>query len=57
MSITRGDRASWFETVWDALHEWQDVYEGGAAVGTDTYEERWDDIRTAMAWIEEQTAR
>ena len=41
-------------TIWEALEEWQDEYEGRAAVGTDTYEQRWDDICTAMAWIAEE---
>ena len=47
------DASSWLETVWEALFERQDAHEGRAAVGTETYEERWDDICTAMAWIEE----
>ena len=50
---TCNDASSWLETVWEALFEWQDEHEGRAAVGTETYEERWDDICTAMAWIEE----
>ena len=50
---TSNDASSWLETVWEALFEWQDEHEGRAAVGTETYEERWDDICTAMAWIEE----
>ena len=51
---TGNDASSWLETVWEALFEWQDEHEGRAAVGTETYEERWDDICTAMAWIEER---
>jgi hypothetical protein len=41
------------EVIWDALWEWQDIHEGRNAVGAETYEERWDDICTAMAWIKE----
>ena len=41
-------------TIWEALEEWQEEYEGRAAVGTDTYEQRWDDICTAMAWVSEE---
>lgn len=54
MQLTRGDRESWIETVWEALHEWQDEHEGRNPAGGTTFEERWDDICTAMAWIEEQ---
>tara|TARA_R110002153_G_scaffold100555_1_gene236523 strand:- start:1804 stop:1974 length:171 start_codon:yes stop_codon:yes gene_type:complete len=50
---TSNDVNSRLDTIWEALWEWQDVYDGGAAVGTDTYEQRWNDICTAMAWIEE----
>lgn len=50
---TSNDVNSWLETVWEALFEWQDAHEGRAAVGTETYEQRWNDICTAMAWIEE----
>jgi hypothetical protein len=35
------------------LHEWQDIHEGRNPVGKETYEERWDNICTAMAWIKE----
>lgn len=48
------DKASWLEVVWEALHDWEAEYEGRAAVGTETYEERWDNICTAMAWIAEE---
>ena len=41
------------EVIWDALHEWQDIHEGRNPVGKETYEERWDNICTAMAWIKE----
>lgn len=52
-NLTSNDVNSWLETVWEALWEWQDAHEGRNAVGTETYEQRWDDICTAMAWIEE----
>ena len=52
--LTALNKAAWLSTVWTALEEWQDEYEGRAAVGTDTYEQRWDDICTAMAWIAEE---
>jgi len=50
---TSNDVNSRLDTIWEALWEWQDVYDGGSTVGTDTYEQRWNDICTAMAWIEE----
>ena len=53
MKLTSLDKAVWLSTIWTALEEWQDEYEGRAAVGTDTYEQRWDDICTAMAWLAE----
>ncbi len=52
-NLTSNDVDSWLETVWEALWEWQDAHEGRVAVGTETYEHRWNDICTAMAWIEE----
>ena len=54
MTLTANNKAAWLSTIWTALEEWQDEYEGRAAVGTDTYEQRWDDICTAMAWIAEE---
>ena len=53
-NLTSNDVNSWLETVWEALWEWQDAHEGRAAVGTETYEQRWDDICTAMAWLAEE---
>ena len=54
MKLTALDKEAWLSTIWTALEEWQDEYEGRAAVGTDTYEQRWDDICTAMAWLAEE---
>jgi hypothetical protein len=53
MNLHAQDPQSWIETVWDALFEWQDAHEGRNPAGGVTYEERWDDICTAMAWITE----
>ena len=47
----RGDVESWMDTVWEPLWEWHAAHEGRAAEGTETYEQRWDDICTAMSWI------
>lgn len=50
MTLTRADRASWLETVWNALHRFQED-----CLPTDeAYDHIWDDICTAMAWIAEE---
>ncbi len=41
------------ETVWDALHAYR---EDLIPEGDEQYDEIWDDICTAMAWIEERLA-
>jgi hypothetical protein len=51
MALTHGDRMSWFDTVWDALAAYREtcIPEGDA-----DYDAEWDEICTAMAWIEEE---
>ena len=44
------DPDSWIETIWDALHSFR---EHQLPEGDDKYDEQWDDICTAMAWIDE----
>lgn len=44
--LTYGDRASWLQTIWDAIHDLEDCTE----LATD----RENDIKTAMAWITEE---
>lgn len=44
-NLERDDMNSWVDTIWDALHENDELEK-------DT--ERWDDICTAMAWISEE---
>lgn len=44
------DPETWMETIWDALHSFR---EHQLPEGDDQYDEQWDDICTAMAWIEE----
>ena len=50
MPLTRADKVSWLETIWDALHGYREncIPEG------EVYDHIWDDITTAMAWIEEE---
>jgi len=50
MALTYSDRASWLETVWDALHSHR---ENCIPEGVDNNDDEWSDICTAMAWIEE----
>jgi len=51
--LTRADRDSWLETIWDALHGFR---EDCIPEGDTSYDEQWDDICTAMAWITEEIA-
>ena len=43
--ISNGYDKRCLEVIWDALHEWR-YY-------NDKEEDRWDNICTAMAWIQE----
>lgn len=43
--LTRDDMNSWIDTIWDALHDNDELEK-------DT--ERWENICTAMAWISEE---
>ena len=43
MALTASDRASWLETVWEAIHALEDCQP----------ETDMDDVKTAMAWITE----
>ena len=46
--LTHGSRASWLNTIWNALEVWH----GDELDPEDR--EQWDDICTAMAWIAEE---
>lgn len=50
--LTRADKESWFETIWDALHS----YREDCIPKDEEYDPIWDDICTAMAWITEEIA-
>jgi hypothetical protein len=43
--LTRGNTESWFETIWDVIEN--------AERNTDD-PEKWDDVKTAMAWLREE---
>lgn len=43
--LTKGNTESWFETIWDVIEN--------AERNTDD-PEKWDDVKTAMAWIREE---
>lgn len=44
---------SWLETVWDALEAYRDFI----PEGDERYDAEWDDICTAMHWIDESFER
>lgn len=50
MELKANDSDSWLETVWDALHAYR---EDLIPEGDEHYDEIWDDICTAMAWMTE----
>ena len=49
--VTYNNRESWMETVWVALQNYREdcIPEGDAM-----YDNEWNDICTAMAWIREE---
>ena len=50
MELRANNPDSWLETVWDALHAYRaDLI----PEGDEQYDEIWNDICTAMAWITE----
>jgi len=50
-TLTHNNIDSWMETVWDLLH---DAREKLIPEGDKANDDRWDDVATAMAWIEEE---
>ena len=44
MALTANNPESWLETLWEAIHDWED---------SEPSPERIDDVKTAMAWITE----
>lgn len=50
MPLTRADKVSWLETIWDALHG----YREDCIPPDEEYDYIWNDICTAMAWIGEE---
>ena len=51
MDLKANDPVSWLVTVWDALEGYR---ENCIPEGHDLYDEQWNDICTAMAWIAEE---
>ena len=41
------------EVIWDALHEWHDFMYYADKEKEKEVEDRWDNICTAMSWIQE----
>jgi hypothetical protein len=51
--LTRDDYASHLETIWDALAGYR---ENCIPEGSTEYDDEWNEICTAMAWIAEDVA-
>lgn len=49
--LTRADRKSWMDQLWCALHAYR---EDLIPEGDPDYDEEWDALCTAMAWIGEE---
>lgn len=49
--IKRGDPTSWLDCIWEALHVYREelIPEGEAG-----YDDTWNDLCTAMAWLSEE---
>lgn len=47
MELTHNNKVSWTETIWHALAGYRED-----CISTD--DEQWDEICTAMRWIEEE---
>jgi len=54
LPLTNEDIAQALDVVWDVL---QDFRETLIPEGTPEYDSQWDDICTAMAWIQEDLGR
>ena len=48
--LSEGNKESWMETVWFALHNFREIC---IPEGEEDCDEQWDEICTAMAWIRE----
>ena len=46
---TANDPASWFETIWSALHHWKQ-----SGFQDEITDEDWNKVTEAMAWITEE---
>jgi hypothetical protein len=49
-TLTHGNRESWLETIWNALHSHRETC---IPEGEPAYDAEWDEICTAMAWVRE----
>lgn len=49
--LTYFDKETWLSVVWAALHSHR---ENCIPEGTPEYDEEWDEICTAMAWVREE---
>ena len=49
IKLTYANKESWLDTIWEALHGYREN-----CIQEEEYDAEWDDICTAMAWIEEE---
>lgn len=50
-NATSTNPESWLNIVWDALHDYR---ENSIPEGYDDYDEQWEELCSAMAWIREE---
>ena len=51
MNVTHSNRVSWLQVIWSALHSHRETC---IPEGVPEYDDEWDEICTAMAWIAEE---
>jgi hypothetical protein len=49
--LTHGDKGSWTEVLWAALHAYRETC---LPEGYAEYDVEWDEICTVMAWVSEE---
>lgn len=49
--LNANDKQTWMDTIWSSLHAYRQNF---IPEGNVNYDSEWDDICTAMAWLEEK---
>lgn len=50
ITVTHNDPATWLAAIWDVLHM---AREDCISEGTASHDRQWDEVCTAMAWVQE----